>query len=241
MQSMGGQKSMDTIITMGSSHALSMGNDLEINGHVTMNGYHHYQQPQILEDEEQKEHSLPTIASLNLPFEIEELSLPSPSTEIVFDDEVLSQIEIKRDELHNEYIAFVKRKYELLQLRFTDDDSQQLEIQKQEEEGIKIKINAKRKELSNKFEEWLSDRVQIELLKSRIEKKRTHSLEIETQIDFEKDVQFRSLMESNLDDLYKQECRAKIEQYRANMIDAYKQFYSDTIQSYRDKMNNQHL
>merc|ERR1719361_2474284 len=144
MQSMG-QKSMDTVITMASSNVISMGADMEITAsNLQMNGHYHHSQQQILEESEQKELSLPTVASLNLPFEIEELSLPSPSTEIVFDDDVLNQIEIKEHELHNEYIAFVKRKYELLQLRFTDDDSQQLEIKNQEEEGIKIKINAKR-------------------------------------------------------------------------------------------------
>merc|ERR1719203_111019 len=196
--------SMDTVISMASSNAISMGGDMEIaasNLNLQMNGYHD-DELQLGMDAEQKEQSvaLPTVASLNLPFEIAELILPSPSTEIVFDEEVLRQIETKEHELHNEYIAFVKRKYELLQLRFTDDDSQQLEIKNREEDSIKIKINAKRQELSNKFAEWLSDRVQIELLKSRIEKKRTHSLEIEAQIEFEKDPQFISLMESNLDD-----------------------------------------
>eukprot|EP01083_Nonionella_stella_P122931 370100_1 len=129
-----------------------------------------------------EEQYLPSISTLQLPFDLEELKLPSPNNEIIFDSDVLNQISTKQLELHNEYIDFVKRKYELLQLRYAtleaeykDNNPQQIETKIQEELNMKDKINKKRSELTDKFAEWLSDREQIAQLKSRIEKKRSTS------------------------------------------------------------------
>eukprot|EP01083_Nonionella_stella_P071707 192760_1 len=223
-----GKASMNTVITRDSS-ALSMG----------------YLEGRRNTMESTEAHPL-TVASLDLPFVIEELKLPSPSPGIVFDDDVWSQISIKQLELHNEYIDFVKRKYELLQLRFTtleaeykDNNSQQMETKRQEENGIKEKINNKRIELTAKFGEWLSDREQIALLKQRIEKKRSNSMDklpaFDLQLEFENDPQFTQLMESQLSDTDKRECKLAIHSYRKDMMNQYKNFYVKTIQTYKDK------
>merc|ERR1712176_315077 len=165
-------------------------------------------------------------------------------------DDVLNQISIKRHELHNEYIDFVKRKHELLKLKYTtleaeykDNNSEQIEIKTQEENNIKEKINKKRVELTDKWEEWLSDREQIAQLKSRIEKKRSTSTDklptFDTQLEFENDPQFQSLMDSQLSDNDKKECKQKIETFRKRMMNDYRQFYLETIQKYKDKEQKQ--
>ena len=145
------------------------------------------------------------------------------------------------------YIDFVQRKFQLLQLRYAtlqeeckqeNNDLNELKIS--EEKTMHKKIDKKRTELTEKFQEWLFDREQIAQLKSRIQKKRSTSTDKlvfdSAQLVFENDPEYTQLMESNLSSQDKIECKTAIEQYRNEMMSKYRDFYTKKLQFYQNKI-----
>ena len=60
----------------------------------------------------------PRVSELGLPFDVEELDLPSADSECNFTADQISEINSKTLELHREFFDFVKRKYEIIELRY---------------------------------------------------------------------------------------------------------------------------
>ena len=205
-----------------------------------VNGSDQQQPPQQLPVQPQVQ--LPMVASLGLPFEIEELNLPSATSECHFSEEQMVEIEAKTVELHREFFDFVKRKYEIIQLRYASTEEQKDNgVQRQEMASLIENLDKKRSDLTEKWSEWLTDRLQIAMLKHKImRKQRSGSRDevqnmLDQQLMFEKDPQYLSIMQSQLTEEEKYEFTQRFDVFRNRMMADYRDFFEKTIHEFREK------
>jgi len=153
--------------------------------------------------------------------------------DIEIDEKSQDQIIKKRDELLKEYNDFIVTKQELLKLRIESITDQQL--REQEILKMKQKIERKKKEQEQQYENFINDYIKIAqlTLTSKTKKK-----DFAQNFMFEQDPQFQNLMNSKLshDDKYK--LQNDINDFRQQIVDKYLSYFSSITIKYSQQIKS---
>eukprot|EP01084_Bolivina_argentea_P145190 254539_1 len=151
-------------------------------------------------------------------------------------------LEGKKEELDTEYVAFLKTQSQIFELKLEHIGIQQNEKQKtyhnEEQELIKSmqdKIDAKRKELTGKWDEFVQDQTELNELKQQISAK--HLVQFKQQLHFENQTEYQQIIASDkISKSEKEQFRAQLKDFRDQMIEDYKAFRENHYGKYDQKL-----